>query len=111
MFRFPYALFSLPLEFFRIQSNASRASFIPRIPSKPASHADSFVQHAIQLLMYASNHSVGNALTSFFIGLDWYFAGTDWEKRHQTAFSDIYLFHQPTGAFFRSIALREFIRL
>lgn len=47
--------------------------FIPRIPSKPASHADSFVQHAIQLLMYASNHQSGaTALTSFFIGLDWY---------------------------------------
>lgn len=47
--------------------------FIPRIPSKPASHADSFVQHAIQLLMYASNHQSGAAaLTSFFVGLDWY---------------------------------------
>jgi len=47
--------------------------FIPRVPSKPASHADSFVQHAVQLLMYASNHQSGAAaLTSFFVGLDWY---------------------------------------
>ena len=47
--------------------------FIPRIPSKPAAHADSFVQHAVQLLMYASNHQSGAAaLTSFFVALDWF---------------------------------------
>lgn len=47
--------------------------FIPRIPSRPAGHADSFIQHAVQLLMYASNHQSGAAaLTSFFVGLDWY---------------------------------------
>jgi ribonucleoside-triphosphate reductase len=47
--------------------------FIPGVPSKPAMHASSFVQHAIQLIMYASNHQSGAAaLTSFFVGLDWY---------------------------------------
>ena len=33
--------------------------FIPRVPSQPALHADSFIQHAIQLIMYASNHQSG----------------------------------------------------
>lgn len=47
--------------------------FIPNIPSKPAVHASSFLQHCIQLIMYASNHQSGAAaLTSFFVGLDWY---------------------------------------
>lgn len=33
--------------------------FIPRVPSSPAKHADSFMQHVIQLLMFASNHQSG----------------------------------------------------
>ena len=48
--------------------------FIPRIPSKPARHADSFIQQCTQLLMFASNHQSGAcALTGFFPALDWYF--------------------------------------
>lgn len=47
--------------------------FIPRIPSVPASHADTFIQHAVQLIMYASNHQSGAcALTGFFVALSHY---------------------------------------
>lgn len=46
--------------------------FIPRIPSGAAKHADTFLQHAEQLIMYASNHQSGAcALTGFFVSLDW----------------------------------------
>lgn len=33
--------------------------FIPRVPSSPAKHADSYMQQAIQLIMFASNHQSG----------------------------------------------------
>lgn len=47
--------------------------FIPRTPSKPAKHADSFAQHALQLIIYASNHQSGAvALTGFFVAYAWY---------------------------------------
>lgn len=55
--------------------------FIPNIPSKPAVHASSFLQHCIQLIMYASNHQSGAAaLTSFFVGLDWYVRKDDLDE-------------------------------
>lgn len=47
--------------------------FIARTQSSPARHADSFVQHATQLIMYASNHQSGAvALTGFFTAYAWY---------------------------------------
>ena len=47
--------------------------FIPRTPSKPAKHADSFAQHALQLIIYASNHQSGAvALTGFFVAYAWH---------------------------------------
>ena len=33
--------------------------FIPRVPSKPPKHSDSFLQQIIQLLMFGSNHQSG----------------------------------------------------
>lgn len=47
--------------------------FIPRTPSQPAKHPDSFTQHALQLIIYASNHQSGAvALTGFFVAYAWY---------------------------------------
>lgn len=47
--------------------------FIPKTPSKPARHADSFLQHASQLVMYASNNQAGAvALTGLFVAYSWY---------------------------------------
>lgn len=47
--------------------------FIPRTPSVAAKHTDSFVQHALQLIIFASNHQSGAcALTGFFVAFTWY---------------------------------------
>lgn len=47
--------------------------FIARTPSVPARHADTFIQHATQLIMYASNHQSGAAaLTGFFVAYSYY---------------------------------------
>lgn len=41
--------------------------FIARTPSVPPRHADTYIQHATQMIMYASNHQSGAAaLTGFF---------------------------------------------
>lgn len=46
--------------------------FIPRIPSGPAKHADTYLQHAAQMITYASNHQSGAcALTGFFVAVDY----------------------------------------
>lgn len=47
--------------------------FVPRIPSQPAKHLDTFLQHAAQLITFASNHQSGAcALAGFFTACDWY---------------------------------------
>lgn len=47
--------------------------FVPRIPSQPAKHLDTFLQHAAQLITYASNHQSGAcALAGFFVACDYY---------------------------------------
>lgn len=47
--------------------------FIPRIPSQPAKHLDTFLQHAAQLITFASNHQSGACgMAGFFTACSWY---------------------------------------
>lgn len=47
--------------------------FMNKLVSNPAKHADTFLQHAAQLITYASNHQSGAcALTGFFWALDYF---------------------------------------
>lgn len=56
--------------------------FISRTPSVRASHADSYVQHVTQLIMYASNTQSGAvAITGFFVGYAWYAAKDGLSKK------------------------------
>ncbi|HDK27793.1 MAG TPA: anaerobic ribonucleoside-triphosphate reductase [Candidatus Atribacteria bacterium] len=55
-------------------------TFIDTIKSKPAKHADTFIQHIIQFVMFASNQMSGAiGLPDFFIWL-WYFLKKDFGK-------------------------------
>lgn len=59
--------------------------FVPRTPSEPGKHADTFIQHAVQLIMFASNHQSGAcALTGFFLAYAWYAKKDNLSKKQIT---------------------------
>jgi ribonucleoside-triphosphate reductase len=72
--------------------------FISRTPSIPARHADTFIQHVTQLIMYASNHQAGAAaITGFFVAYAWYAMrdGLTDEQVRQQLQNLVYTLNQP----------------
>lgn len=72
--------------------------FIPRLPSKPANHARSFIAHVNQFVQYASNHQAGAAaLPGLWVAYAYYAKrdGLTLEQRQQDYQEFIYTMNQP----------------
>ena len=90
---FPIPICYSPTVDFPCQSNA-RGFLYSENTSKP-SHGS--CQHNISHVCF--NHQRATALTSFFIGLDWYVRRDGLGEKDIKQLFRCYLFHQPTGAF------------